>query len=171
MGEIEIKRGKTTEGISHFKNALKKFPKNILIRSRLGEIYASEKEYSDAEKYFKGALKFAPRNPYLLNNLGYIYIMKDNNFEEGIALIRKADRLRPNNGYIKESLGWALYRFGKYEEALKTLEQAHSLLGSTPRLLSHLEDTYKALNMPDKVQEIQKLAEQLKENDGDNDSE
>jgi len=116
-------------------------------------------------------LKFSPYNPYLLNNIGYILIKKNKNFQKGIAFIRKADKLSPDDGYIKESLGWALYRYGKYEDALINLEQAHMLLGNQPRLISHLEAAYTALNMTEKALEMKTLLAQINKTSEENNAE
>lgn len=163
MGEIELKKENPSACITHFKQAVEKAPRDIYIRARLGEICASQKEFKDAEKYLGGALQFSPNNPYVLNNLGYVFIMRDNDFKKGIALIKKADKLRPDEGLIKESLGWALYRYGKYDDAVTVLEKARQLLGNQRRLIEHLKDAYTAVKMPDKVKEMSTILLQIQQ--------
>ena len=155
MGDIEDSRGNMDKAVDNFKNALKKTPKNLFIRSRLGEIFVKKNEYIEAEKIFRSALRFSPRHPYLLNNLGFVLIKRDNDFEKGIELIRKADTVRPDDGFIKESLGSALFRKGDYVEARKYLERAQELLGNEPRLIAYLKQTYEALKMDDKIREME----------------
>ena len=48
----------------------------------------------------------------------------------------------PNDGYIIDSLGWAFYRLGRYEEAVTTLEQAVQLRPNDPEINDHLGDAY-----------------------------
>ncbi|MEL6227679.1 MAG: tetratricopeptide repeat protein, partial [Pseudomonadota bacterium] len=49
-------------------------------------------------------------------------------------------RLRPDDGYIVDSLGWAYYRLGKMKLALKHLERAVELQPEDPILNDHLGD-------------------------------
>jgi tetratricopeptide (TPR) repeat protein len=64
------------------------------------------------------------------------------NLEDGLDLIRRAVELRPNDGYIVDSLGWAYYRLGRFEEAVTELERAVSLKPDDPVLNDHLGDAY-----------------------------
>ena len=49
----------------------------------------------------------------MLNYLGYSWVDMGLNLEEALEMIRKAVELRPNDGYIVDSLGWAHYRLGR----------------------------------------------------------
>ena len=57
-------------------------------------------------------------------------------------MLRRAVEQRPNSGHIVDSLGWAFYRLGRYEEAVPLLERAAELLPEDPVLLDHLGDGY-----------------------------
>ena len=54
----------------------------------------------------------------------------------------KAVELKPNDGYIIDSLGWAHYRLGEYDEAAKHLERAVELRPEDPIINDHLGDAY-----------------------------
>ena len=77
-----------------------------------------------------------------MNYLGYSWVDMNINLEEGLDLIRKAVDLRPSDGYIVDSLGWAYYRLGRFEEATVELERAVSLKPDDPVLNDHLGDAY-----------------------------
>src|SRR5690606_28443814 len=62
--------------------------------------------------------------------------------EKGLDLIQQAVNLRPSDGYIVDSLGWAFYRLGKYEDAVRELERAVGLMPNDPVLNDHLGDAY-----------------------------
>jgi tetratricopeptide (TPR) repeat protein len=70
------------------------------------------KQWPRAEAHFKRALELYPDQPQVMNYLGYSWIDMNMNLEEGMDLIRAAVDLRPNDGYIVDSLGWAHYRLG-----------------------------------------------------------
>ena len=68
----------------------------------------------------------------VLNYLGYSWIDQNRNLKQGLALIEKAVRQKPDDGYIVDSLGWAHYRMGNYKEAVKHLERAVELRPEDP---------------------------------------
>src|SRR5690606_251070 len=57
-------------------------------------------------------------------------------------LIQRAVDLRPSDGYIVDSLGWAFYRLGRYDDAVRELERAVGLMPADPILNDHLGDAY-----------------------------
>ena len=57
-------------------------------------------------------------------------------------MIRRAVEQRPDDGYIVDSLGWANYRTGNYDEAVKNLERAVELKPEDPTINDHLGDAY-----------------------------
>ncbi|MEO0884296.1 MAG: tetratricopeptide repeat protein, partial [Pseudomonadota bacterium] len=99
-------------------------------------------DWSDAEVDLVAALELAPDQPSLLNYLGYSWIDRGEKLEEGFELIQKAVDLRPRAGYIVDSLGWAYYRLGQYDEAVKHLERAVELEPGEAILNDHLGDAY-----------------------------
>jgi Flp pilus assembly protein TadD len=64
------------------------------------------------------------------------------NLDRGLEMIKKAVELRPNDGYIVDSLGWAYYRLARFEEAVKELERAIELRPEDPVINDHLGDAY-----------------------------
>ena len=50
--------------------------------------------------------------------------------------------LQPTNGYIVDSLGWAMYRLQEYDQAVHYLERAVELRPQDPVILDHLADAY-----------------------------
>lgn len=100
------------------------------------------KEWPKAEENFKQALKLFPDQPQVLNYLGYSWVDMNINLEEGLDMIRKAVELRPQDGYIVDSLGWAYYRLGRYDEAVKEMEKAVTLRPEDPTINDHLGDVY-----------------------------
>jgi len=107
-----------------------------------GIAYERLKQWPKAEPNFRKALELYPNQPQVLNYLGYSWVDMNINLEEGIELIRKAVELRPSDGYIVDSLGWAHYKLGQYEEAVQELERAVSLKPDDPVLNDHLGDAY-----------------------------
>ena len=98
--------------------------------------------WSDAEADFKSALAIEPEQPLVLNYLGYSWIDRGENLEEGTAMVRRAAELRPDDGFIADSVGWAAYRTGNLEEAVRELERAILIEPLDPTINEHLGDIY-----------------------------
>jgi len=107
-----------------------------------GIAYERLKQWPKAEPNFKKALELYPDHPQVLNYLGYSWIDMNMNLEEGMELIKRAVELRPSDGYIVDSLGWAYYRLGQYDQAVEHLERAVSLRPEDAVLNDHLGDVY-----------------------------
>jgi tetratricopeptide (TPR) repeat protein len=93
-----------------------------------------------SEADIQTALKLSPQQPELLNYLGYSWVDRGRNISEALAMLEKARTLRPYDGYIVDSVGWAYYRLGRYDDAAATLEQAVLLVPGDPTVNDHFGD-------------------------------
>lgn len=109
---------------------------------QLGIAQERLKEWPKAETNFKRALQLYPQQPQVMNYLGYSWIDMNMNLDEGMAMIQAAVDIRPNDGYIVDSLGWAYYRLGKYDDAVRELERAIELKPADVTINDHLGDAY-----------------------------
>ena len=102
-------------------------------------------EWDLAEAEFRRVLEFVPDEPQVLNYLGYSLVEQRSNLDEALEMIERAVEGDPESGYITDSLGWAYYRLGRYEDAVPVMERAVELLPSDPILNDHLGDVYWAV--------------------------
>jgi tetratricopeptide (TPR) repeat protein len=107
-----------------------------------GTCYERLKKWPLAEADLKVALKLSADQPMVLNYLGYSWIDQNRHLKQGMTLIEKAVKQKPDDGYIVDSLGWAHYRLGHYKDAVKHLERAVELRPEDPVLNDHLGDAY-----------------------------
>ncbi|MDW3224976.1 MAG: tetratricopeptide repeat protein [Paracoccaceae bacterium] len=101
--------------------------------------------WEEAEADFRAALEINPNQPQVLNYLGYSLVEKRENLDEALEMIERAIGLSPDSGYIIDSLGWALYRLGRFEEAVPHMERAVELMAVDPVVNDHLGDVYWAV--------------------------
>ncbi len=107
-----------------------------------GICFERAKQWPKAEADFKKALELFPDQPQVLNYLGYSWVDQGVNLDEAFKMLRRAVDLRPNDGYIVDSLGWAHYKLGHYQEAADELEKAIDLKPADPVVNDHLGDAY-----------------------------
>ena len=59
--------------------------------------------------------------------MGYTLADRTERYEEAYGLIERALEISPNDFYILDSMGWVLYRLGRFSEAIEFLEKARAL--------------------------------------------
>jgi tetratricopeptide (TPR) repeat protein len=114
--------------------------------------YERTKQWPKAEPDFLKALSLLPekpRNPrerveraHVLNYLAYSWVDMHMHIDRSFDMLREAVALAPDDGAIVDSLGWAFYRLGKYEDAVRELERAILLKAGDPTINDHLGDAY-----------------------------
>jgi tetratricopeptide (TPR) repeat protein len=96
--------------------------------------------WDKAEADVNTGLKLSPDQPELLNYLAYSWVDQGRRVNDALAMLEKARSLRPYDGYIVDSVGWAYYRLGRYDDAAQTLEAAVLLVPGDPTINDHLGD-------------------------------
>ncbi|MEM9988153.1 MAG: tetratricopeptide repeat protein [Pseudomonadota bacterium] len=107
-----------------------------------GAIALQGDDWPAAEADLRKALDLAPEEPILLNFLGYSYVERGQNVKEAFGMIERALEARPTSGAITDSLGWAHYQLGQYEQAVSYLERAVQLEPGDAVITDHLGDAY-----------------------------
>lgn len=110
-----------------------------------GICHEREKNWPLAEADFRKALALSPDQPQVLNYMGYSFLEMKTNLDEALAMIERAVAARPEDGYIVDSLGWGLFRLGRYDEAVERMERAVELEPVDPIVNDHLGDVYWAV--------------------------
>ncbi|NOD98675.1 tetratricopeptide repeat protein [Ruegeria sp. HKCCD6228] len=103
------------------------------------------KQWDQAEADFRRALELNPDQPQVLNYLGYSLVERKEKLDEALDMIERAVAARPDSGYIVDSLGWVLFRLGRYDEAVEHMERAVELMPVDPVVNDHLGDVYWAV--------------------------
>ena len=146
LGDIQRSHDRFAESIDAYDRAFKRI--KTLESRHWSLLYARgislerAKQWSRAEADFLNALDFKPEQPYVLNYLGYSWIEKGTHIDRALEMIRKAANLRPNDGYIIDSLGWGHYKLGNFDNAVRQLERAVELRPQDPIINDHLGDAY-----------------------------
>jgi tetratricopeptide (TPR) repeat protein len=107
-----------------------------------GSTYERDKRYAEAEQQFKKVLASDPDHASTLNYLGYMLADQNMKLDEALSDIKRAVDLDPGNGAYLDSLGWAYFRLGKYEQAEDNLLKASQKINTDPTVHDHLGDLY-----------------------------
>ena len=110
------------------------------VLERRGMAYERNDDWDLAEKDLIESLNIRPDDAYTMNYLAYSWIEKNQNIDQALSMLRKANNLKKNNGYITDSLGWALFKSGYFLEAKKYLEIAIVLMPTDPIINDHYAD-------------------------------
>jgi tetratricopeptide (TPR) repeat protein len=94
-----------------------------------------------------------------LNALGYTLADRTEEYREAEKLIRKALELEPESAAIIDSLGWVLFKRGRFDEALEQLEIAYERFPD-PEVAAHLVEVLVALKSREEAMEILLKAEE-----------
>ena len=107
-----------------------------------GSTYEREKKYDQAEAEFKKVIAANPQSAVTLNYLGYMNADRGVDLEESLNQIKLAVSLDPTNGAYLDSLGWAYFKLGKYDQAEDALNKASLRMSSDPTVQDHLGDLF-----------------------------
>jgi tetratricopeptide (TPR) repeat protein len=145
-------------------NATLKFPEDTQIIYQLGAVY-EELGLSDKTLEKMERLVAVDENHVEgLNYLAYLYADRSKNLPKAEKLARKALSLRPNDGFILDTLGWVLYKQNKLNEAVHALEKAHQIEEKESVIAEHLGDVYFKFELPVKAQEMYRKAAENEKN-------
>ncbi|MCC7273584.1 MAG: tetratricopeptide repeat protein [Alphaproteobacteria bacterium] len=146
LGDILRARSRFAEAVEAYDVGLARVP--VIDQRHWSALYSRgialerAKIWDRAEADFLKALELQPEQPYVLNYLAYSWVDRGLNLDRSLAMLRRAVELRPEDGYIVDSLGWVMYRLGRFEEATRELERAVELRPLDPVINDHLGDAY-----------------------------
>lgn len=143
--------------------AIKVFPDDIDLRYKLAVIYEKTDRFSESVIEMKKLLKIDKNNAEALNFIGYGYADRGIKLDEAERLIKKALELKPDNGFITDSLGWLYFKTGRIDLAIKYLEKASEMLPDDPTIAEHLGDAYRKAGMDTAAKKMYLKALDLKQ--------
>lgn len=146
------------KGIALLQKGIEYAPKDTSLRFRLGALLDKAGFNDQALDAMRAIIEIDPNDASALNYLGYSYADQNIRLDEALTLIQRANTIRPDDGYITDSLGWVYYRLGKYDQAVKYLEKAAMLTDYDTIIADHLADAYLKIGKKDKAIAMYKKA-------------
>lgn len=143
-----------------------KFPKDTQLLYQLGAVYDQLNETEKTVSVMEKLLAIDSQHIEGLNYLAYVYAEKTKNLDTAEKLARRALALKPNDGFILDTLGWVLFKQNKVSEAIRTLEKAHQVETAESVIAEHLGDAYYKGELPQKARDMYIKAVQNEKNEG-----
>ena len=113
---------------------------------RRGSSYERIGEYDNADKDLLSSLEINSEDAYVLNYLAYSWLERDHNIDEAIIMLETAYKLKNDDPYIIDSIGWAYYLIEDYKRAEEFLKRAVVLMPDDPIVNDHYGDILWKLN-------------------------
>lgn len=146
------------ESDSHYEKAidlleksLVDHPENTSLLFKLGAVLDKAGYKDQSLDTMNKILQIDPQDASALNYIGYTYADSGIKLDEALVMLQKANEIRPDDGYIIDSLGWAHFKRGEYDKAIEYLERAAELTSYETIIAEHLGDAYLKADMPDKA--------------------
>lgn len=155
-----VDAGRGDDALGLFDRALDFYPDDDDLR--LAKAFALERldRVPAAVRVMRDVLARRPDDPTALNSLGYTLADRTGRSQEGYELVRRALEAKPDNYAIMDSVGWALFRLDRREEALEYLGRAWER-SRDPEVAAHLGEVLWAEGRRGEARELWRQAEEI----------
>lgn len=159
-------RGDDTSAGPWLKRGMEKFPDSAELHYQRGLLLEKQDNRKGAIQDMRRAIELDHKHYEAMNFIAYSFAEQGENLEEALTLARKALDLN-NEAHIIDTLGWVLFKMGRFSEARRELEAAAALLPEDALVLEHLADLYGAMEIWEKAAAVYERAWKLRPDDGD----
>ena len=149
--------------------ALNKYPNESELLFARVLYYDSQKDMAGSEADLRQIIRMKPEESQALNHLGYMLADQTTRYKEALELIERAIRISPDDPAIIDSLAWAQYKLGRYEEALVNLRRAfaafpdHEVASHLGEVLWMLDRKEEAIQVWEEALEVTPNSELIEE--------
>lgn len=119
----------------------------------LASLYEKNDDVPQARSIMEEIIEKNPQNAHALNFLGYSFLERGDELEKAYEYISRAVKLRPNDGFIRDSLGWYYYKTGDLQRAYKEIKRAQELVKDDVVITKHLALIYQEMEKYDKAKQ------------------
>lgn len=128
--------------VTMLQRALKEAPKNTALLFKLGAVLDTAGQRQQSIETMKTIIRLDPKHASALNYLGYTYAEMGIHLDQALDLVERALKIRPEDAYITDSLGWIYFKKQNYDKAIFYLEKAVRLSDHETVIAAHLADVY-----------------------------
>jgi len=147
-------RGDYNKAINMLTDAVEKFPENAQLRFYYGTLFDRTGKKERVITEMKKVLELDSKHVQAMNYLAFTWAEGNTNLGEAEKMARNALAIEPKDGYIMDTLGWILYKQGRFNEAVKVLEAAFKHQSHVSIIAEHLGDAYYKHQMVEKAKKM-----------------
>jgi tetratricopeptide (TPR) repeat protein len=127
LGQVEAATGALDQAIQTARDAVRENPKLADLYILLGNLYERKADLEKAKAAYQGALDVRHDDPKASNNLAYLLLETHGNADLALQLAQAARRAMPGSSVVADTLGWAFYQKGIYQQAINQFQEAIKL--------------------------------------------
>jgi tetratricopeptide (TPR) repeat protein len=156
LASLRAKAGDFQGALAFLEGLLVETPDDPEILYNIGVLHGEAKQVDVALGYMEKVLEKAPDHAGALNYVGYTWAEQGTNLGRAEEYVTRALAIRPEDGYIADSLGWIYYMRARplldagqrqeglamLDRALRELLRADELTGGDPVISEHLGDAF-----------------------------
>lgn len=150
--EFSVIKSGYFEGVANYKDAMETMmvvqdEKSFSTQHKyyLANLYEKEKKFDASTALIMSIIEKEPKNAHAWNFLGYSLLVRGEQMEKAFEYIQTALKISPDDGYIRDSLGWYYFKQGNIKKALAELEVAQKKVPDDVEILKHLAEVHKEL--------------------------
>ncbi|MFB3890853.1 MAG: tetratricopeptide repeat protein [Phycisphaerae bacterium] len=164
---VLLKAGKFGDALVTADKYLKDDPKDVRLLNLKSSCLSELKRPKESMAVLEEVYKLNPNDSMANNNLGYVYAEQGVNLDKAHEMLRRALGEKPSDPSFLDSLGWILYRQGRFNEAGSVFRELLTLLEGREAdegravIYDHAGDAYWRLGWAQKAVELWNKAVEL----------
>jgi tetratricopeptide (TPR) repeat protein len=181
LASLRAKAGDLDGALAFLQRLMDESPDDAEILYNIGVIHGEAKQIDEAIRYMQIVLGIDPDHAGALNYVGYTWAEQGTNLDRAEAMISRALELRPDDGFITDSLGWVYFMRARpllergeieagrlfLDRAVDELQRAAQLTGGDPVISEHLGDAYLLLEQKERALSMYEEALELAPRSGE----
>jgi tetratricopeptide (TPR) repeat protein len=148
LAAIAFARNQSEPAKAELRLAIESDPRNLLNYLVLASQYEKESNWTESIKTIEKARLIDPESPLLANQLSYLYLEHGGDANVALNLAQMAKQKLPNSPNVADTLGWAYYKRGMYDQAITQFKQALQAAPQSPTYHYHLGLAYLGAKNP-----------------------
>ncbi|HTH25245.1 MAG TPA: tetratricopeptide repeat protein, partial [Vicinamibacterales bacterium] len=140
LADLYADQKRTDDALRVLEQARKLFGDDQTLTMRLANVYEGGGRLGDAERELRKLMAEDPLNADAMNSLSYMLAEHNERLPDAVDLAERALKVEPGNPAYLDTLGWALFKQGRAEEAVEPLSKAAAMLTGNSVIQDHHGD-------------------------------
>lgn len=143
LANTDLAAGREQAAIEDLLKAIELNRRNVTNYMALENIYKRQGNWQDAKRICEQAYQISP-SPAIAVELAFLYLDHGGDAIKALSLAQEANRQLPTEPVVSDILGWALYKTGSVDSAIRELQKAVAKIPSSVVFNHHLGTVYLA---------------------------